>query len=82
MANQAQKKFDANADFWTFYMQLALLIVNGLYFTVHIYSAYFSDARHGLNWGWYDYLWVIIYLFVERKTYGMIENELRTGITP
>ena len=65
MAKNADKKHAANAKYWSDIMLLALIVVNAMYF-----MRVLSDIKsRDFEWYYSDVIWLIVYVWIERKTY-------------
>ena len=78
MANNAQKRFNQEAAQWSFIMWLLIIAINVLYVGSYVWASYGDD----FVWSYWDIVWLMIYLFIERQTYFMIEASVRSGIQP
>ena len=72
MAKNADKKHAANAKYWSQIMLVLLIVINALYFFVLLGEI----KSRGYVWYYSEAFWFTVYVFVERKCYMWIVDEL------
>ena len=78
MAKHAEKKNYQNMIYWSNIMQVVLAVVNAAY----LFSILHRIKNDDYMWYYSDIIWVLIYGWVEKTTYGMITKELESGLQP
>ena len=78
MAKHAEKKNYQNMLYWRNIMQVTLALVNAGYFM----SLLTRIKTNDYEWYYSDIIWFLIYIWVEKTTYGMITSELESGLKP
>ena len=76
MAKNAEKKAEANALYWSANLQIFLLLLNVAY----IVSLGLHLKNNGMQWTWSMPIWIGLYGWAEKATYGMIINQMRMGV--
>ena len=78
MAKNAEKKNYQNMVYWANIMQITLALVNMGY----LFSLLARIRANEYEWFYSDVIWVLVYAWVEKTTYGMITDELERGLKP
>ena len=66
MAKNAEKKAAAQAKYWSEILMVMLICLNSAYF----FRTLGDIKTREYEWYYSDVIWVIIYAWVERKTYN------------